>query len=413
MSKLDVKWARAQFPALAQEVGGKPAVFLDGPGGTQVPQAVIDAISGYLQRSNSNAGGAFATSARTDATIAAARAAMADLLGCRSEEVVFGANMTTLAFSLSHSLGRDWQKGDEVLVTHLDHDANYTPWRALEERGAVIRTVDIHTGDCTLDLEDLDRKLGPRTRFVAVPLASNAVGSIVDVAEVTRRAHRVGAQVFVDAVHYAPHGPIDVRAIDCDFLACSPYKFFGPHLGVLYGKRTLLRTMRPYKLRPSSDLVPERWETGTQNHEALAGLTAAVEYLAALGRRSSPGTGDRSRALAVAMDAIRDHERELARRMASGLQEIPGLKLYGISDPDRFEERVPTFAVRIDGRSPQELANALGKEGIFAWHGNYYALPLTERLGVEDSGGMLRLGLVHYNTAEEIDRALDVLSGLS
>jgi cysteine desulfurase family protein (TIGR01976 family) len=403
-------WIRGQFPALAQEVHGRPVIFLDGPGGTQVPRRVIDAVGDYLACSNANTHGGFATSRRTDGTIGAARAAVADLLSCDPDEVVFGPNMTTLTFAFSRALGRELKPGDELVVTRLDHDANVAPWRALEECGAVVRVVDIQEKDCTLDMADLARQLTPRTKLVAVCYASNAVGTVNDVAEIVRRAHAVGALVFVDAVHYAPHGPIDVRALDCDFLVCSPYKFFGPHMGALYGKWVHLTRLRAYKVRPAADASPECWETGTQNHEGLAGVAAAIDYLAELGRRITPGAASRRIALLAAMEAIRRYERWLGERLISGLLKIPGLTFYGISDPTRFDQRTPTAALRLSGYRPQELSSYLGERGMFTWAGNYYALSLTERLGVESSGGMLRLGLVHYNTVDEVDRVLEALS---
>ncbi len=411
MHAFDLTWIRAQFPALAQEVNGHPAVFFDGPGGTQVPQRVIDAVADYLIHHNANTHGAFATSRRTDETIDAARAAMADFLGCAADEVIFGPNMTTLTFAISRAFGRDIRPGDEIVLTRLDHDANVAPWKALEEQGAIIRMVDIDTEECTLDMADMARAIGPRTKLVAVGYASNAVGTINDVATITQMAHAVGALVYIDAVHYAPHGPIDVQALDCDFLACSPYKFFAPHMGVLYGKREHLARLRPYKVRPASDDVPDRWETGTKNHEGLAGVTAAIEYLAELGQRIKPATTRRA-ALVQAMEAIKAYERGLSEQLIAGLLAIPGLTFYGISDPARFDMRTPTVAVRLAGRTPRELAEALGRRGIFCWDGNYYAINLTERLGVESDGGMLRIGLVHYNTAEEIELLLEALNEL-
>jgi cysteine desulfurase family protein (TIGR01976 family) len=405
-------WIRAQFPALAQRVNGLRVIYLDGPGGTQVPRRVIDAVGDYLARSNANTHGGFATSRRTDETIAAARAGMADLLGCDPDEIVFGPNMTTQTFALSRAIGRELQPGDEVLVTRLDHDANVAPWRALEERGAVVRVVDIDVKDCTLDMADLVRQLTERTRIVAVGWASNAVGTINDAAEIVRRAHAVGAMVFVDAVHFAPHAPIDVRALDCDFLACSPYKFFAPHMGALYGKRQHLTRLRPYKVRPATEESPERWETGTQNHEGLAGVAAAIDYLAELGRRVAPAAATRRQSLLAAMEAIRGYERRLVEPLIRGLLAIPGLTFYGIQDPGGLAWRTPTVALRLAGYTPQELARYLGERGMYTWAGNYYALNLTERLGVEASGGMLRLGLVHYNTAEEVRRALEALTAL-
>jgi len=413
MTTFDIDWVRSQFPALAVKVKGYPAAFFDGPGGTQVPQRVIDAMGSYLATSNANTHGAFATSRRTDEVIAAAHAAMADLLGCDPEEVVFGPNMTTLTFALSRALGRDLQAGDEIIVTRLDHDANVSPWTALEERGCVIRWVDIHPADCTLDMDELRQLLTPRTRVVAMGYASNSVGTINNVEEVVRLAHGVGALAYIDAVHYAPHGPIDVRRLDCDFLVCSPYKFFGPHSGVLYGMREHLLRLRPYKVRPATDTIPGRWETGTQNHEGMAGVTAAVDYLAELGRRHDPAAQGRRAALLAAYDAIRPYEQSLLEQLVPALLAIPGLTFYGIRDPARFRQRVPTVALRIPGRSPRELAAYHGERGIFTWDGNYYALNLSERLGVEPEGGMLRIGLVHYNTVEEIGRLLAALQELT
>ena len=334
---------------------------------------------------------------------------MAGLLGCDPDEIIFGPNMTTLAFSLSRAIARELRAGDEIVVTKLDHDANVAPWRALEENGVEVVTCDIREADCTLDMEDLARRITPRTRLVAVTHASNAVGTIPDVAEVVRRAHAVGAMVFVDAVHYAPHGPLDVQALDCDFLACSPYKFFGPHLGVLYGKRTHLERLRAYKTRPAPDTIPGRWETGTLSHEGLAGLAAAVDYLEEVGRRASPDATDFRARLLAAMNAIRGYERELSERLVPGLLAVPGLTLYGVREADRFDARTPTASLRMAGHSPRSIATRLGEQGIFAWAGNYYAVGLTERLGVEGIGGMVRVGLVHYNTAEEIDRLLAAL----
>ncbi len=410
---LDLPWVRSQFPSLSRTVDGRPPAFLDGPGGTQVPQCVIDAISHYLKTSNANTHGQYATSRETDEIIAGARAAMADFLGCDSDEIVFGQNMTSLTFSISRAIGRDLGSGDEILLTQLDHSANVSPWQALEERGVKIQFVDIHEEDCTLDLDDLARKLSSRSRVVAVGYASNAVGTINDVKTIIRMARDAGAISYIDAVHHAPHGPIDVRELDCDFLACSTYKFFGPHVGVLYGKREHLARLHPYKVRPNTDAVPERWESGTLNHECIAGITACVEYLAELGRRATDHAASaRPDLLKAAYQAIQSHEREISLQMLHGIPEIPGLRLYGIGDPARVDSRCPTFAVRIAGRHPAELAARLGERGIFTWDGNYYALNLTERLGVEQDGGFLRIGFVHYNTEEEVDRLLAELRAL-
>jgi cysteine desulfurase family protein (TIGR01976 family) len=414
MATLDLAWIRAQFPALAETIGQEPVVFFDGPGGTQVPQRVIDAISNYLVKANANTHGAFLTSHRSDAIIAEAHAAMADLLGCDADEVVFGPNMTTLTFAISRAIGRELGPGDEIVLTRLDHDANFSPWKALEERGVTIQVVDIDVEDCTLNMDDLRSKINERTKLVAVGYASNAVGTINDVAEVTRLAHEVGAMSFIDAVHYAPHGPIDVRALDCDFLACSPYKFFGPHSGVLYGKREHLTRLKPYKVRPALDQTPDRWETGTKNHEGLAGVAAAIDYLAELGQRlSDTPPSSRRAALQTAMQGIQSYERGLAEKLIAGLLAIPGLTFYGISDPERFGWRTPTVSIRMQKHTPNEIATYLGERGIFVWDGNYYAINLSERLGVEESGGMVRIGLAHYNTAEEVDRLLAALNELA
>ena len=410
---LDSAWVRAQFPSLQLQVNGHQAAFLDGPAGTQVPKRVMDAIHNYLLNANANTCGAFETSRRTDAVIAAARTAMADFFNCDADEVVFGQNMTTITFALSRAIGRELQPGDEVVVTTLDHDANVAPWRALEEKGVVIRQVDIHEADCTLDLDDLRRKITPKTKLVAVGYASNAVGTINPVAEITKLAHAAGALMFIDAVHYAPHGPIDVRALDCDFLACSPYKFFGPHMGTLYGKREHLLRFSPYKVRPAPDSLPDRWETGTQVQELIAGIGAAVDYLAELGKRCDPTVKDRRAALLAAYRATRQHEMALLSQLIPGLLAIPGLRFFGITDPKRFNERCSTVSVRLANHTPTQAATFLGDRGMFTWDGNYYALNLAERLGVQETGGFLRIGLVHYNTSAEVDRLLATLRELA
>jgi len=425
---LDLAWVRSQFPALAQTINGHPAVFLDGPGGTQVPQRVIDAIADYLSHNNANTGGAYHTSRNTDRMIAEARSAMGDFLNCGVDEIVFGANMTTLTFAMSRAIGRELAPGDEIVLTLLDHDANFSPWKALEEKGVVIRTVKFNESDCTLDMSDLAAKIGKRTRLVAVGYASNALGTINNVAEVVRLARQAGALSYIDAVHYAPHGAIDVRALDCDFLVCSTYKFFGPHMGVLYGKREHLKKLRPYKVRPNTDNIPNSWEWGTLNHECIAGIKACVDYWEELGRRvqtglapsetrqaaSLPKSGakpvtTRRAAILAAHEAIHGHERKMMEKMIAGLLAIPGLKLYGITDLRHFENRCATIAVRIEGHTPLELATKLGERGFFTWDGNYYALNVTEQLDVERLGGFLRIGLVHYNTMQEVEGLLRAL----
>ncbi|MGC2388562.1 MAG: cysteine desulfurase-like protein [Candidatus Acidiferrum sp.] len=410
---LDIAWVRAQFPSLQLLLNGHPAAFLDGPAGTQVPKQVMDAVQNYFLTSNANTCGAFATSRGNDAIIASSRSAMADFFHCDPDEVVFGQNMTSITFALARAIGRELTAGDEIVVTTLDHDANVAPWRALEEKGVVIRQVGIRESDCTLDLDDFKRKLTAKTKLVAVGYASNAVGTINPVDEITKLAHAAGALMFIDAVHYAPHGSIDVRALDCDFLVCSPYKFFGPHMGTLYGKREHLLRFHPYKVRPAPDSLPDRWETGTQVQELIAGIGAAVNYLAELGCRCDPAAKDRRSALLSAYRVTRQHEMALLARLVEGLLAIPGLRFFGISDPQQFHNRCSTVSVRMANHTPAEVAKFLGERGIFTWDGNYYALNLTERLGVEASGGLLRIGLVHYNTVEEVDRLLASLKEIA
>jgi cysteine desulfurase family protein (TIGR01976 family) len=405
----DISWVRDQFPSLKWQVNGRAAAFLDGPAGTQVPKQVMDAVQNYFLTSNANTYGAFLTSRRNDEMILSARSAMADFFNCDSTEVVFGQNMTTITFALARAIGRELKAGDEIVVTTLDHDANVAPWRALEEKGVVIRQVDIRDADCTLDLDDLKRKISTKTKLVAVGYASNLVGTINPVADITRLAHSAGALMFVDAVHYAPHGLIDVKALDCDFLVCSPYKFFGPHMGTLYGKREHLDHFKPYKVRPATNVPPESWETGTQVQELIAGIGATVGYIAALGRRSDPGVKNRRDALQAAYRATHPYETALLTRLIAGLQTIPGIRIFGITHEKRFNERCATLSFRLGDHHPTKIAAFLGERGIFTWDGNFYAMNLSERLGVEQLGGVLRVGLVHYNTVEEVDRLLAAL----
>jgi len=411
---------RAEFPALQQTIGGRPIVFFDGPGGTQVHCSVIEAMSRYLTEANSNTGGASLYSRRTDETTTEARHALADFLNAdRPDEIVFGPNMTTLTFNLSRAIGRTLAPGDEIVVTRLDHDGNISPWLALQERGVVVRFADFDPADCTLDFASLETAITARTKLVAVGYASNAVGTINDVQRIAELAHEVGAWIYVDSVHYTPHGPIDVQAIDCDFLVCSTYKFFGPHLGALYGRYELLETLPAYRVRPAEDVPPARFETGTQSFEAQAGATAAVGYLASVGRRFGgefaeefPGFEGRRRDLKAGLTAIYAYEQELCQRLVAGLQEIPGLRIYGITDPARFDQRVPTVSFTLEGLTPNEVARRLDTANIFVWDGNFYALAVTERLGLEDSGGLVRVGLAHYSTAEEVDMLIGVLADM-
>ncbi len=403
---------RRQFPALARTVAGQPAAYFDGPGGTQVPQRVIDAMVGCLTESQANCGGRFATSRAADAMLCEARAATAALLGTDDDEtIVFGQNMTSLTFALSRSLARTWSTGDQIVVTRLDHDANVAPWvLAARDAGVEVRYVPVTGQDCALDLDDLRRKLTPRTRLVAVTGASNATGGLNPVRQICDWAHDVGSLVFVDAVHYAPHALIDVAAFDCDFVACSAYKFFGPHVGILWGRRDLLETLDAYKVRPAPDDPPGKWMTGTQNHEGIAGTLAAIDYLADLGR-AVRGDADAPRrdALRHAFEAIGAYERDLACHLMRGLLDLPDVTAWGIMEPDRIHERVPTFSFTRRHQSSPAVAETLGSRGIFVWHGNYYALGLTESLGLEPDG-MVRVGLVHYNTRAEVDRLLEALA---
>lgn len=405
---------RERFPALRREQDGQPVVFFDGPAGTQVPQSVIDAVSHYYVKCNANHGGDFITSRESDAWIDEAHQGIADLMGAANpNEIVFGQNMTSLTFALSRALSQQWNPGDEVIVTRLDHDANVSPWvLAAKDRGLHVEYVDINQDDCTLDLENYQRALSSQTCFVAVGAASNSTGTINPVKEIVRQAHEVGAKTFVDAVHYAPHAKIDVADWGADFVACSTYKFFGPHLGALWGKYELLDSLDAYKVRPAPSSPPGKWMTGTQSHEAIVGALAAVDYLAELGREvKNDQSLDRKEALKHAYDAIIEYERMLCLLMLEGLSQIPGVKVWGIKDRARIEERMPTVSITHDRLRPAEVAKALGDQGIFVWHGNYYALQLTETLGLEPDG-MVRIGLVHYNTPAEVDRFLFALSAL-
>ncbi len=404
------------------QVNGQPAVFLDNPGGTQVPQPVIDAVSSYFAHSNANHGGAFLTSERSDAILDDAHQAVADMLNAASpQEVVFGPNMTTLTFSISRALGREIGPGDEIIVTRMDHDANITPWVMMaEDRGATVRWVDFDVEDYTLDMPGLRNALNEHTKIVAVGYASNALGTVNDVATITRWAHDAGALMYVDAVQYAPHGPIDVQALACDFLAMSGYKFFGTHIGALYGRFEHLDRLRAYKVRPAPNDPPGKFETGTQNHEGIAGTRAAINHLAWIGEQYGmsykdrfPGLSGRRLALKTGMSVLRAYDDELSNAILSELETIPGVRIHGITDRKRLNERVPTVSFTWEGRHPREIATALGKQGIFVWDGNYYALAVTTRLGLEGKGGMVRVGAAFYNTLDEIRRLGDALRGLS
>jgi cysteine desulfurase family protein (TIGR01976 family) len=382
----DVEAVRARYSALRQ-----PLAFFDGPGGTQVPDEVIDAVSRYYRESNANVSGPYETSRRTEALVTQARLTAGGFLGCTPEETIFGANMTTLAFALTRTAGREWREGDEILVTKLDHDANVSPWLELAlDKGLAVRFVDIND-DTTLDLEDLEQKLSDRTRVVAFPVASNAVGTLSDVQRIVELAHDAGALAWADAVHYAPHGPIDVTDWGVDLLICSPYKFFGPHLGLAFGRAELLESWRPYKVRPASDIpLGHRFETGTLPHELLAGFVAAVEYIDSIG-----------------WEAIQAHERTMGERFLAGVPK--NVTLYGLPT---MEGRVATFAFNVDDIPTRDAATRLGDAGYAVWQGNYYAVEVMKRLGLEESGGAVRGGIVHYNTAAEVDGLLAAISRL-
>jgi cysteine desulfurase family protein (TIGR01976 family) len=406
---------RPNFPSLS-----RPAIFFDNPGGTQIARQSLDRIQRYLLECNANHEGVFATSVESDAILAEAHAAMADFLNAAGpEEIVFGNNMTTLTLHISRSIARTFNPGDEIVVTRLDHDANISPWLlAAEDHGCKVTWIDFDVEDGTLKLDEFEKALQHKPRLVAFGYASNALGTVNPVRRITEMAHAAGSLVYVDAVQYAPHGPIDVQSLGADFLVCSSYKFFGPHAGALYGRRELLEELKAYKVRPAADTLPGKWETGTQNHEAIAGVLGALEYLQWVGQtfgaEQAEGLRDRGYTgrrldLKKGMTAIRAHEFELSRALLAVLDSVPGLRLYGLADPRRLDERVPTFSFRLEGKTPLEVAKALSKENIYVWDGNYYALAVTERLGVEETGGMVRVGAVHYNTLDEIARLGEVL----
>jgi cysteine desulfurase family protein (TIGR01976 family) len=415
---LDLPLIRAQFPALSRD-----ATFLDNPAGTQVARTVLDRMQDYLVGHNANHEGAFATSRESDALVEQARLAAADFLNAREpQEIVFGPNMTSLTFNLSRSLVRTFKPGEEIIVTRLDHDANITPWvMAAEDCGCKVSWVDFHPEDGTLDMDAMQAAIERRPRLVAVGYASNALGTINPVATIIQMAHAVGSLVYIDAVQYAPHGPIDVQRLDCDFLVCSSYKFFGPHMGVLYGRYDLLDKLTAYKVRPAPSLPPGKFETGTGSFEGMCGVLGALEYIEWVGEtfgaehteRYAADFTDRRLSLKKGMSAIRSYEFDLSRTLLDILEETPGVTVYGITDRRRLEQRVPTCAFTLAGKSPRQVAEELDEANIFVWDGNYYALEVTTRLGLEASGGMVRVGPVHYNTVEEIRRFGEVLGKIT
>jgi len=416
---LDLSAIRSQFPAL-----NRPAIFFDNPGGTQIAQKSLDRINQYLIECNANHGGAFATSIASDAVLDEAHQAMSDFYNATSaEEIIFGNNMTTLTLYISRSISREWKEGDEIVVTRLDHDANVTPWvLAAQDRGVKVHWVDFDVEDGTLKLDDLQKAFERKPRLLAVGYASNGLGTINPVDKIVKMAHEAGTMVYIDAVQYAPHGPIDVQKLDCDFLVTSSYKFFGSHSGILYGKRELLEELFAYKVRPATNELPGKFETGTQNHEGIAGVLGAIEYFEWVGKTFGDEDQDRLREgnyhgrrleLKKAMLAIHAYEQGLSRALLSALESVPGLHLYGLSDPNRLEDRVATFSFRLKDLHPRKVAEQLAEQEIYVWDGNYYALNITERLGVEDSGGMVRVGAAHYNTLEEVERLKEALLKIS
>jgi len=416
---LDLSAIRNQFPSL-----NRAAIFFDNPGGTQIARQSLDRINQYLLECNANHEGVFATSVTSDAILSEAHQAMADFYNAASpEEIIFGANMTTLTLHISRSVSRSWREGDEIVVTRLDHDANVTPWvLAAQDRGCRVNWVDFDVEDGTLKLADLQKALERKPRFLAVGYASNSLGTINPLAKIIRMAHDAGTVVYVDAVQYAPHGPIDVQQLGCDFLVSSSYKFFGPHAGILYGRRELLEKLFAYKVRPASNDLPHKFETGTQNHEGIAGVLGAVEYFEWIGREFGnehaeslieKGYSGRRMELKKAMTAIRAYEFELSRALLSALQSVPGLMIFGLADERRLDERVATFSFRLKDLHPRVVAQKLAEADIYVWDGNYYAINVTERLGLEDSGGMVRVGATHYNTLEEVERLKKALMQIS
>lgn len=412
----DASLVRQQFPSL-----NRPAIFLDNPAGTQISKQSLDRINHYLLECNANHEGNFETSRRSDEILHEAHAAMADFLNAsRSEEIIFGNNMTTLTLHISRSLARTLQPGDNLLVTRLDHDANISPWMLIaEDRGCNLLWVDIDVEQGTLDLDDFARALEKKPKIAAFGYASNLLGTINPVKILTKMAKDAGALVYIDAVQYAPHGAIDVQDIGCDFLACSSYKFFGPHAGALYGKYDLLNELKAYKVRPASNELPYKFETGTQNHEGIAGVLGALEYFEWLGHQSDADQGQswanagysgRRLAFKQAASVIHNYEQELSRALIQAVQSVPGTRIHGVTDLDRLDERVPTVSFTMEGKDPEKLAQAIGQQGIYVWNGHNYALAIVERMGLLEAGGMVRVGPVHYNTVEEIERFREVLA---
>ena len=412
---LDVNVVRQQFPSL-----DRPAIFLDNPAGTQISKPSLDRINKYLLECNANHGGLFESSRKSDEILHEAHTIMADFLNAaRSEEIIFGNNMTTLTLHISRSLARNLKEGDNILVTRLDHDANIAPWMLVaEDKGCNLIWVDIDVEEGKLDLDDFARALERKPKIAAFGYASNLLGTVNPVKKLTKMAHDAGALVYIDAVQYAPHGPIDVQDIGCDFLVCSSYKFFGPHAGALYGRYSLLDELKAYKVRPASDELPYKFETGTQNHEGIAGVLGALEYFEWLGNQfggdqakawKEAGFTGRRLVLKQAMSVMQAYETELSRALIQAIESVPGTRIHGVTDLDRLTERVPTVSFTLEGRRPEEVAEVIGKQNIYVWNGHNYALAIVERMGLLEAGGMIRVGPVHYNTMDEIARFGEVL----
>ncbi len=412
---LDPNLVRQQFPSL-----NRPAVFLDNPAGTQISKQSLDRINKYLLENNANHEGRFETSHKSDEILHEAHAAMADFLNAsRPEEIIFGNNMTTLTLHMSRSLARNLQAGDNILVTRMDHDANISPWMLVaEDKGCNLIWVDLDVENGTLDLNDFARALERKPKIAAFGYASNLLGTVNPVKKMIKMAHDAGALVYIDAVQYAPHGPIDVQDLDCDFLVCSSYKFFGPHAGALYGKYDLLSELKAYKVRPASNDLPYKFETGTQNHEGIAGVLGALEYFEWLSSRfggeyesawKKAGFSGRRLEYKKAMSAMHTYESELSKALIGVVDSVPGTHIYGVTDLDHLDERVPTVSFTVEGKDPEQMADAIGKQGFYVWNGHNYALAIVERLGLVEAGGMIRVGPVHYNTVDEIERFGEVL----
>nr|VVV05883.1 Cysteine desulfurase [Aliivibrio wodanis] len=402
---------RPQFSALAQTINHQPVLFLDGPGGSQVPNSVLIAMTDYLGYSNANLGGHFFSSQKTNLVMDNARISCAALLNApSSDNIVFGANMTSLTFQLSRAISRDWKKGDEIIVTALDHYSNVSSWKqAAEDKGVIVHQVRVNTDDCTLDMEHFYSLLSTKTKLVATTYASNTTGSLVDVQSIIRASHEIGAMVYIDAVHYAPHHLIDVQRLDCDFLVCSAYKFFGPHVGIAYISPKYLQSLSPYKVEPATNIGPGRFETGTQSFEGLAGVIAAIEYLAQWGAKE----GSLRERLVSSFIQYQQHELALTHYFLNKIERRPWISLFGINEPNNCGNRTPTFAIRLQGHTPEEVAKELGRNNVCVWSGHFYALGLIRQLGLEEDGGVVRIGLMHYNTIDEIDYLFSLLDALA